>query len=392
MLLDATALRHTAHLLGVDAGWLLEQHSWLLRAFDDLPGTGFSGPAAEAAIERLHLHARPLHEPPEQMLRAAQVLHVTARLQEELDAAARRAVLLAGQIAGASPLVALLLRDLHSLGELLDHVCARQIDLLCTPVAPAPARRLADTPDLGLGAVHELNQLTHHLDLPADVQVLEAGEGRLVAAVGDLENAASVVTIVAGTGSSDPQGLPVNLDRARTIAQATGGAAVLWLGYRAPAGVGQALAHEPARVAGAELQAFQRELTRRFPGQRRVVLGYSYGSLVAGRAASASGGLYADHLVFIGSPGVGVGTAAELTLLGDNPKVHAMTHPSDVITLVRGVHGTDPTSPEFGARVWPGDRSGDHGSYWDDPVLLSLLRGWTEPESADQKNPRASSE
>lgn len=386
MLLDAPSLRHAARLLGVDADWLEEQNSWLARTFDDLPGTGFSGPAADAAVTRLHLHARPLAGPPEQMLRVAQVLTVTARLQEELDDAARRAVLLADRVAGASSLVALFLRDLHSLGDLLDHACARQIDVLCTPVAPAPVRRLADAPDLSVGAVHELNMLTHPLDLPPDVQVLEVGEGRLVAAVGDLERADSVVTIVAGTGSSDPERLPVHLNRARTIAQATGGASVLWLGYRAPAGLGQALAHEPARAAGADLQAFQRELARRHPDQRRVVLGYSYGSVVAGRAASRGGGLYADDLVFLGSPGVGVDHAAQLTLLGEDPQVHAMTHPSDPLSLVGGVHGTDPTSPEFGARVWPGDRAGSHGSYWDDPVLLGLLNGWT------QKKPRASSE
>lgn len=386
MLLDAPSLRHTARLLGVDAAWLEEQNSWLARTFDDLPGTGFSGPAADAAVARLHLHARPLADPPEQMLRVAQVLTVAARLQEELDDAARRAVLLADRVAGDSSLLALFLRDLHSLGSLLDHACARQIDVLCTPVAPPPVRHLADVPDLSVGAVHELNMLDHPLDLPPDVQVLEVGEGRLVVAVGDLERADSVVTVVAGTGSSDPERLPVHLDRLRTIAQATGGAGVLWLGYRAPAGLGQALAHEPARAAGADLQAFQRELARRHPNQRRVVLGYSYGSVVAGRAASRGGGLYADDLVFLGSPGVGVDHAAQLTLLGDDPQVHAMTHPSDTVSLVGGVHGTDPTSPEFGARVWPGDRAGSHSSYWDDPVLLGLLQGWA------QKKPRASSE
>ncbi|WP_460490641.1 alpha/beta hydrolase family protein, partial [Corynebacterium nasicanis] len=240
MLLDAPFLRHTAHLLGVDAGWLTEQHAWLSRTFEDLPGTGFSGAAAEAAVSRLHLLARPLSLPPEEMLRVAQVLHVTARLQEELDAAGRRAIILADRVAGSSSLVTLFLRDLHSLGELLDHTCARQIDLLCTPDAPAPEQRLADSPALGLAAIHERNMLAHPLDLPPDVQVLEIGEGHLVAAVGDLENAASVTTVVAGVGSSDPGHLPTHLERARTISQATGGATVLWLGYRAPAGIGPA--------------------------------------------------------------------------------------------------------------------------------------------------------
>lgn len=386
MLPDAPSLRHTARLLGTNAGWLTEQHDWLTRTVRALPGTGFSGAAARSAVDRMHRLAAPLATPPEQMLRVAQVLSVTATLQEELDALTRRAVLAVAGVPGAEPLLTLLLRDLRALGDLLDHACARQVDLLCTPLPAEPPIRLGDTPDLSLDAVHELNTLATGRELPPDVRLLEVGEGRLVAAVGDPETAPAVTTLVPGVGSSDPAGLPVHLDRARTVAQATGGAAVVWLGYPAPAGLPQALAQEPARAAAAELQAFQRELARRHPGQRRIVVGHSYGSVVAGRAASQGGGLYADDLVLLGSPGAGVGAAAEMTLLGDDPRIHAMTHPTDPIRLVAGTHGTDPTTPGFGARVWPGDREGDHSSYWDDPVLLGLLKGWA------QKNPRASSE
>lgn len=395
MLIDAPSLRHAARLLTVDADWLLSQNDWLARSFEDLPTTGFRGAAAEAAVTRLHTLAQPMATPPSQMLRAAQVLSMTAGLQEELDAATQRALTLAERSTDAIPLVTLLLRDLRALGDVLDHVCARQIDLLCTEIPGEPPSRLADTPDLDLAAIHELNVLSAGLaELAAehpDLQILEYAGGRLVAAVGDLESAASVTTIVAGVGSSDPAGLPVHLDRARTVAAATGGAAVVWLGYRAPAQLPHALAQEPARAAGAELQTFQRELTRRFTDQHRVVLGHSYGSVVVGKAASGGGGLYADDLVFIGSPGAGVPDAGQLTLLGDHPEVHAMTNPSDpiawMVTEGAGIHGPDPTSPGFGARVWPGDSSGDHGSYWEDPVFLARLRALT-----DQKKPAASSE
>lgn len=391
MLIDTASLRRAAHLLTVDADWLLAQTDWLSRSFDALPTTGFRGEAAEAAVSRLHTLAQPLAAPPEQMLRVAQVLSMAAGLQEELDAAAHRALALADRATGSVPLVTLLLRDLRTLGDVLDHVCARQIDLLCTPVPAGPPIRLSDTPDLDLAAVHELNMLSSPEFDHSDAQILESGGGRLVVAVGDLASAGTVTTIVAGVGSSDPAGLPVHLDRARTVAAATGGAAVVWLGYPAPESVGRALAQEPARAAGAELQIFQRELTRRFPHQRRVVVGHSYGSVVAGTAASGSGGLYADDLVLIGSPGAGVPHAGRLTLLGDHPQVHAMTNPSDPIALTvtegAGVHGPDPTSPGFGARVWPGDPSGDHGSYWDDPRFLARLRDLT-----DQKKPMASSE
>lgn len=387
-MIDAVSLRDAAYRLRIDAEWLTHQHDWLATQVDALPATGFHGPASTAAVARLHLLTDPFARPPEQMLRVAQVLQLTAGLREELDAAAHRMLLLAEDHARTSPVVALLLRDLAALGEALDYACARQIDLLCTPVPTEPPTRLGDTPDLSLAAVHELNQLTSGISLPPDAQLLEVGEGRMVVAVGDLTTADSVTTIVAGVGSSHPDGFDTQLERTRTIARVTGGAAVLWLGYPAPATVPAALAREPARVAGAELRAFQHELTRRFPEQRRVVVGWSYGSVVAGAASRSNGGLYADDLALIGSPGAGVDSAADLTLLGDLPQVHAMTNPSDPIALVSGVHGTDPTTPEFGARVWPGDRAGTHSSYWDDPLLLDLLRRLAK----DQKKPSASSE
>ncbi|QGU05652.1 alpha/beta hydrolase [Corynebacterium comes] len=391
MLIDAPTLRHTAHLLTVDADWLVAQTEWLARSVDDLNATGFQGEAAEAAVSRLHALAQPMAVPPEQMLRVAQVLSMTAGLQAELDAAVHRAVALADRVAEDTPLVTLLLRDLRTLGDVLDWTCARQIDLLCTPIPVEAPTRLSDTPDLDLAAVHELNMLSTPVTGHGDLQILEAADARMVVAVGDLESAQSVTTMVAGVGSSDPAGLPVHLDRARTVAAATGGAAVVWLGYPAPESVPHALAQEPARAAGAELQAFQRELARRFPHQRRIVVGHSYGSVVAGTAASRGGGLYADDLVLIGSPGAGVTHAGQLTLLGDHPRIHAMTNPSDPIGLTvtqgAGVHGPDPTSPGFGARVWPGDSSGNHGTYWEDPEFLARLRDLT-----DQKKPMASSE
>ncbi|MDO5670062.1 MAG: alpha/beta hydrolase [Corynebacterium sp.] len=386
MLLDVTSLRRLSHQLTNHAAWLSEQHSWLARSFDALEGTGFSGPAATAAVGRLHRLATPLSRPPEQMLRVAHVLSVTAALQEELDAAASRAALLARQHPAAAGALALLMRDLRGLGDVLDATCARSIDLLCTEIPVDTPRRWSADPDLGLAALDQRNRLESGLDLPPDVQLLEVDGHRLVAAVGDLEHAESVTTLVLGTGSSAAERLPVHLDRARTISAATGGAAVVWLGYPAPPGVAHALAQEPARAAGGELQAFQKELTRRFPRQRRIVLGYSYGGMVAAQAAARGEGMYADRLVFVGSPGVGVDKAAQLTLLGDDPQIHAMTNPSDPVKLVGGVHGPDPAAPGFGARVLSGDPEGTHSSYWEDPLLLGVLQGWA------QKKPSALSE
>lgn len=394
---DAAGLRAAAGTLDRSAATLREDvlarhHSWGV-----LPASGFRGEAAQAAVDRLHELTIPLGLPAEQMESVGRVLAIAALLQEQLERATARVIAAADLIAGASPFVNAALRDLAHLGEALDWMCARQIDLLCTTVPAEAPRRLADLPELSVDAVHELLMLHAPPDLAAlarqhpDLRVVEASEGRLVGIVGELEAAASVTTVVAGVGSSDQAGWSTQIDRVRTITAATGGAGVVWLGYSAPATVPGALARDPARRAGEELARFQAELARRHPGMRRIVLGHSYGSVVAGAAAHPDGpGLHADDLVVLGSPGLGVPRSDHLHLHGRQPGVHAMLNGGDPIGLVAsprgGVHGVDPAASAFGAQVWAGDPHGDHSSYWEDPALLSRLG-----ELAGQKKPAGDS-
>lgn len=391
MLPDAAVLRSAADLLGSSSAILTGEVADRHLDWGRLTGAGFSGAAATAAVDRLHELTSPLGLPPRQMGQVAHVLAVTASLRAELDAAADRVLAAAEQVTGMSPLVNAALQQLSALGETLDWACARQIDVLCTEAHPEPPRRLSDLPDLSLDAVHELMLLDAAPEVAElarqhpDLRLLETSGGRLVAAVGDLDSADSVTTFVAGTGSSDPAGWSTQVDRTRALASAASsasgagtGAGVLWLGYAAPAQVPDALARHPARHGGEELGRFQAELARRHPEQRRVVVGYSYGSVVTGVAAEADGpGLHADELVIVGSPGIGVSHAGQLNLIGDEPGVHAVTNGADPVGLMAtpwtGVHGTDPTSRRFGAEVWEGDPRGDHSSYWDDPAFLDRI-------------------
>lgn len=78
-------------------------------------------------------------------------------------------------------------------------------------------------------------------------------------------------------------------------------------------------------------------------------------------------------MVFVGSPGVDVNHASELT--GVRPdQVWATTAEHDIIRRVPDwdvVHGNDPSEPGFGARVFasdPGDADDEaaaHSAYWD---------------------------
>ncbi|MEK0373141.1 alpha/beta hydrolase [Corynebacterium mastitidis] len=359
-----------------------------------LRASGVRG-AAILGLRRLESAALPWAAEAAQMRAVAEVLARAGALQQEIDRAAER---LRG-LSNNSVFLTGLARAVAALGSALDWHCAREITRLCTPVAAPPLHRLGAMSYLSLDAIHEstLAAAPQWCDLAArfpEAHFLEAGEHTVVVAFGDLDSAASVTTFVAGTGSSEAAGWPAQLERGRTIAQATGGAAVVWLGYRAPGTLPQAIAATPAKAGEEALRRFQRDLAARNPAQRRVVLGYSYGSVVVGRAAST--GLLADAVVLMGSPGVPVGHASEFRLHGSQPgsrgSVHALTATGDLIDLTAtrhgGVHGVDPAAPGFGATVWP-TRPGDHSSYWDDPLVLRALRAIANPEGPGAPSPDA---
>ncbi|WBB49140.1 alpha/beta hydrolase [Verrucosispora sp. WMMA2044] len=235
------------------------------------------------------------------------------------------------------------------------------------------------------------------------------GEGRAVVALGNPDRATDVLTYVPGmtAGLDDATGelgrAARVLARGAELAPETQTSAVLWLGYDAPDFLHEAAWDGQARAAGEALHRFQDGLraTHDGPPARQTVLGHSYGSLVVGTAARDHG-LAADALVFVGSPGVGVGHAAELGM--PTGQVWASTAPDDVIRLTRPPDelalraalsaspvgmiagwltgpgderwfGRDPAEPGFGGRTFPSGRYG-HTGYWhpDNPALDGMAR------------------
>lgn len=333
-----------------------------------------------AGFNRLALHNSPLAETATRMLQVSQVLRDTAsmiRILEGYLAALEK-------VTNRSITVTLLLRQIAGLGDVMDFMCARQITALCTAIIPEPVRRLTDFDDLPVTAIHEFNLMNappevHQLatDNP-DITLLEVGDGNLVAAIGDIDSAEAVATVVAGVGSSEPSQWNNHMERARTIHRTTGAATIMWLGYAAPASIPVALSDRAARSGAQDLRSFQAALAARRPEQRRVVVGYSYGAAVVGNAASTSSrGFDADALVLVGSPGAGVQRASDLHLNSDEPGVYAVTGSRDPIgfaaTGLGGVHGADPTAPWFGATVW--ESTSHHSGYWSDPHFLEQLGG-----------------
>lgn len=363
---DATARAATARAATAEAHLAADTGSHLARAS--------TGSLHDGALRLTHVLA-PWRETAAELRAGATILRTTATLQDTLSQWVRRLT----PRAEASGMLDPLLDAANTLGNVLDWQCANAIRLLCTPTWPS-GTTLGTYHDLDLAAVHEM-VLLENPDLVAlaqahpDATFLEAPGGGVVAAFGDIDTAPAVATYIPGVGSADPGRWAGSFANARAVHQATGAATVAWIGYNAPASLDRALNKEPARHAGAQLRRFQRDLRARNPHARLTVIGYSYGSVVAGTAAREQP-LIADSLVLVGSPGVPADTATDLHLTGRGG-VHAVTAPGDPIDLAAGprggVHGTDPTSRRFGAHVWEVG-PGDHGSYWKDPAFFDALR------------------
>ncbi|MFE7590005.1 alpha/beta hydrolase [Kitasatospora sp. NPDC057512] len=202
------------------------------------------------------------------------------------------------------------------------------------------------------------------------------GRGQVAEVYGDLATARRTAVIVPGSDTdllrfdraTDPYGTPAGM--ARALLDATGGqtAVIAWAGYTTPLGLGLDAATEDLARAGAP------RLTRLLDGlavttrpqDPPTVFCHSYGSVVCGLArptpAQASG------VVVLGSPGMGIGSAADLDpgvplwatarndsdWIGDVPKVR----------LFGLGHGADPTAPGFGARALPAAGSHGHSGYF----------------------------
>ncbi|MFF8829381.1 alpha/beta hydrolase [Streptomyces sp. NPDC015131] len=197
------------------------------------------------------------------------------------------------------------------------------------------------------------------------------GRGQVAEVFGDLERSRRVAVVVPGSDidagsydrARDPLGTPAGMARALRAA-APGTAVVAWAGYTTPLGVGLDAATGDLAEAGAERLA---RLTGGLAAQgvaAPAVFCHSYGSVVCGLAAPR---LHARDLVVLGSPGMRAGTVASLRT---GARVWAAKDPSDWISDVPHVrflglgHGTDPASPEFGARPVPASDARGHTGYF----------------------------
>jgi hypothetical protein len=199
-----------------------------------------------------------------------------------------------------------------------------------------------------------------------------AGDGRAAEVFGDITTAKDVAIVVPGV-SNDLNNF-TGADARRLHDQASGLAAdgvatVQWLGYDTPDNVPLGVFGGAADRGGEALSPFVDGIgVQRRDGIHTTVIAHSYGSTTAGRALTNSG-LQVDDTILIGSPGVGVDTAAEL---GPGAgRVWAGLADGDPIRFAP-VHGPQPVGDDFGATRFSTEGSNGHNEYYQ-PGSASLL-------------------
>ncbi|KZB84656.1 alpha/beta hydrolase [Amycolatopsis regifaucium] len=295
--------------------------------------------------------------------------------------------------------VALLQRNPGLVGN-LDGIPATDRDAANRAVLAREIERLQGDP-----RVKGLEAIARRLDQPEPRAFLlgldTSGDGKAIVSAGNPDTAANVATYVPGTGAELAK-IGGDLDRSdkmwavATTAGSPSTAVITWLGYDAPDEITDAASGKYADGGKAALAQFQDGLRETHQGtpSHNTVLGHSYGTTVAGHAAR-DGGLAADELVFVASPGVGAHEVSQLHLDGVDPgeiggHVHATVAEHDMINLanleIAGydlVLGQDPTDAEFGGRVFTSAPGTDgfggysrhaHSEYWEDnnPSLRNI--------------------
>ncbi len=210
-----------------------------------------------------------------------------------------------------------------------------------------------------------------------------SGDGRFVGSVGEVATPPIAVVLVPGVGTTlaDRSRLLVGADAVwrrlaghaeRSDRLGDGGSAavgvVTWLGYDPPDHVLAGIARRPARDGAAALVG-DLERLRAAGAERIVLVGHSYGAVVASHAAALGG--RPDELVLLGAPGMGVATPGALEL-DAGAELWSAAAEGDAVALVARaglVHGADPAGI---ARPLPTSLSG-HGAYLSDPVLMDAL-------------------
>ena len=237
--------------------------------------------------------------------------------------------------------------------------------------------------------LNDLLAIKKALDGNSDISLiaLEFGERgdnvRAALAIGDVDNAKHVTTLVPGMTTSCRRSTDLNLGYARNMIEAAedaGGAekgsvaAVAWMGYEAPPHPEEldfsvASTHK-AEVGGQKLNGFLTGIhswrSERGMDVHQSAITHSYGSLTGGFAMRDIGEGVVDDFVYTGSPGSAVHSVGTLGVDPDHTWVSAIPLHDDVQGMGPDwTFGRDPKELE-GIGHLSGDATGGDG-YNSDP-------------------------
>ncbi|MFF4603711.1 alpha/beta hydrolase [Streptomyces sp. NPDC001339] len=236
------------------------------------------------------------------------------------------------------------------------------------------------------------------------------GQGRAILSYGDPDTADNVAAYVPGLGTTLSGIGGEDGERAKNVWKSADAAdrgqrktaSIVWLGYDAPQiGSGgpsdfAVAGEERGKRGGADFGNFLDGIQATHQGDRPHVtaIGHSYGSFTVGQAAQREGGIPADDIVLVGSPGTGAEKAEELGVgaghvwvgaAESDPVTHAPSKGESGAAAIGGpigagiAHlvdphglwfGQDPASEDFGGNrfaVDPGVPWNSHSSYFDPP-------------------------
>jgi len=167
--------------------------------------------------------------------------------------------------------------------------------------------------------------------------------GHVVISVGDPSTAKNVTTFVPGA-TTNIRDLGGGMKIVSSLTDAANGATgqgnnatVFWLGYDAPP-LNADITNPGAAEAGASsFAAFQGSLYQQNPNAHFVVEGHSYGTVLVGYAAEQPGGLHAQDVILLGSPGVPETSAQGFGVAPGN--LYVGERGGDPVPLVGDVHG-----------------------------------------------------
>ncbi|MFB7382576.1 alpha/beta hydrolase [Kitasatospora purpeofusca] len=208
------------------------------------------------------------------------------------------------------------------------------------------------------------------------------GDGRAIVSTGNPDKATHTSVFVPGTNTELP-GVPGQIDHIRKLQRYASAstkegetvAVISYLGYDTPESITKAANPMRGLDAADDMRRFSDGL-RVAHGEPRTHLSYiahSYGSFAVGVADSEKGGLQADDIVTLGSPGMGVLTADQLTVSPDHLWIGEAT--DDATRLVGGFSlGPSPHIVGFGGHNINIDTSG-HGGYWADDSQSVINQG-----------------